>query len=108
MRKIYKRCGCVDSTGRRLGAQCPQLDQRGHGSWYFAMELPAGPDGRRQQLRRGGFRTRSAAEAARAYLLGADADCGRGLVTVGQWLDLWLQTRQTLSTSTNRIYAQHG
>jgi hypothetical protein len=107
MRKIYKRCGCVDSTGRRLGAQCPRLDQRGHGSWYFAMELPADPDGRRQQLRRGGFRTRAAAEAARAYLLGADTDCGRGLVTVGQWLDLWLPTRQTLSTSTRRIYAQH-
>jgi len=83
------------------------LRKRGHGSWYFAVDLPAGRDGRRHQLRRGGFRTRAAAEAAKAYLLGADADCDRGLVTLGQWLDLWLEMRQTLSYSTRRIYTQH-
>lgn len=44
---------------------------------------------------------------ARAYPAGADADCDRGLVTVGQWLELWLQTRQTLGFSTRRMYAQH-
>src|SRR5882724_8757595 len=94
--RVYKRCGCVDRAGgKRLGQRCPQLLKRGHGSWYFAIELPAARDGRRQQLRRGGFRSRAAAEQARAYLLGVDAEYGRGLVTVGQWMDLWLEMRQT-------------
>jgi hypothetical protein len=35
------------------------------------------------------------------------ADCDRGLVTLGQWVDLWLEMRQTLSFSTRRIYTQH-
>lgn len=107
--RIFKRCGCVNPIdGRPCGSRCPRLAERWHGSWYFAIELPTGRDGRRRQLRRGGYRTRAAAEAARAYLLGADADCGRGLVTVGRWLDLWLETRkQTLSYSGWRIYTQH-
>ena len=106
--RVYKRCGCTSpDTGRPRGVGCPQLRERGHGSWYFAIELPTGRDGRRHQLRRGGFRSRTAAEAAKAYLLGADAECDRGLVTLGQWLDLWLEMRQTLSYSTRRIYAQH-
>jgi integrase len=106
--RVYKRCGCVVAdTGRLRGAGCPRLRERGHGSWYFALDLPVGRDGRRHQLRRGGFRMRAAAEAAKGYLLGVDADCDRGLVTVGQWLDLWLEMRQTLSYSTRRIYTQH-
>ncbi|TCO45867.1 tyrosine-type recombinase/integrase [Actinocrispum wychmicini] len=28
-------------------------------------------------------------------------------MTVGQWLDLWLETRQALAASTRRLYAQH-
>jgi integrase len=106
--RVYKRCGCTaPDTGRLRGSGCPRLAERGHGSWYFAVDLPVGSDGRRHQLRRGGFRTRAAAEAAKAYLLGADAECDRGLVTLGQWLDLWLEMRQTLSYSTRRIYTQH-
>lgn len=106
--RVYKRCGCVaPKTGRLRGVNCPWLRERGHGSWYFAVDLPVGRDGRRHQLRRGGFRTRAAAEAAKAYLLGSDADCDRGLVTLGQWLDLWMEMRQTLSYSTRRIYTQH-
>lgn len=105
---VFKRCGCVNpETGRQWGSHCPLLGRRCHGTWYFEIELPAGRDGKRQQLRRGGYGTRRAAEAARAYLAGADADCDRGLVTVGQWLELWLQTRQTLGFSTRRMYAQH-
>lgn len=106
--RVFKRCGCVNrAEGRLWGSRCPRLRERGHGSWYVAVELPAGRDGRRRQLRRGGFRTRAAAEAARAYLVGADVRGGRGLITVGQWLDLWLEMRQTLiAASTRRIYAQ--
>ena len=34
------------------------------GSWYYTVDLPKGRDGKRRQQRRGGFRTRKAAEAA--------------------------------------------
>lgn len=101
--RAYKRCGCTaPDTGRLRGAGCPRLRERGHGSWYFAVDLPVGRDGRRHQLRRGGFRTRAAAEAAKAYLLGAEVDCDHGLVTLGQWLEM-----RQLGYSTRRIYTQH-
>jgi hypothetical protein len=74
---VYKRCGCVNRE-----------------------------DGRRHRLRRGGFATRAAAEQARAYWLGADVDPDLSLVTVGQWLDIWLETRQALRPATRTIYAQ--
>lgn len=60
----YKRCKCRDGTGRELGAGCPKL-RRGdgswnpvHGTWYGKAELPAAPDGKRVDLRQGGFATR--------------------------------------------------
>ncbi|MFC5109054.1 tyrosine-type recombinase/integrase [Kibdelosporangium philippinense] len=93
--------------GRRLLGRCPRLGERGHGSWYFSLELPVGRDGGRQRVRRGGFRTRAAAEQARDYLLGADVDPDLSMVTVGQWLDLWFETRQALAVSTRRLYTQH-
>jgi hypothetical protein len=38
----FKRCGCRDPrTGRQLGRRCPRLRERGHGSWYLAVELSA-------------------------------------------------------------------
>ena len=65
---VYKRCGCkTRKEVGELGASCPQLAERGHGSWYFSLELPCGRDGRRHRVRRGGFRSRAAAEQARAY-----------------------------------------
>lgn len=103
---VYKRCGCRDIlTGLSLGVGCPRLGEHGHGSWYFSLELPVARSGR-ARVRRGGFRSRAAAEQARNYLLGVDTDPDRCAVTVGQWLELWLQTR-TLGFSTHRIYAQH-
>lgn len=61
----------------------------------------------RRQLKRGGYRTRASALAARARLLVADVSDPCGLVTVGQWLDVWLASRQDLTPSTRRIYTQH-
>ena len=41
---VFARCGCADPTsGARLGRRCPLLGQPGHGSWYFAAELPPWP-----------------------------------------------------------------
>jgi hypothetical protein len=70
---IYKRCRCRDEqTGRELGAKCPKLKRADgqwnarHGTWYFRLELPTGPGGkRRTPLRQGGFSKREDAEAAR-------------------------------------------
>lgn len=81
---VYKRCGCVDPVnGRKLGRRCPRLSTRGHGCWYFNVELPPGRDGGRRRLRRGGFRSRAAADAARGYWLGEDVDPDLSMVTVG-------------------------
>ena len=89
---VYSWCGCREpGSGRRLGAQCPQRGRAGHGSWYLSLELPAGPDGRRRRIRRGGFPTRTVAEQALARLrMPAPGRVGRLPLTVGQWLDRWL------------------
>ena len=59
----YKRCGCTDSAGKPLGADCPKLGGRSHGTWYFYAELTTGPGGRRRQ-RQGGFASQRDAQAA--------------------------------------------
>jgi len=38
--------------------------------------------------------------------LGSDVDPDLSLVTVGQWLDVWLETRHGLRPATRRIYTQ--
>ena len=103
---VYSWCGCRDpATGNRLGSRCPWRGQRGHGSWYLSLELPAGPDGRHRRIRRGGFPTRKAAEKALARLrIPADPEA---LVTTGQWLDRWLEERTGPRSSTIRGYASH-
>lgn len=106
--RVYKRCGCRDPVdGRRWATTCPHLREQGHGTWYFSLELPPSRDGGRQRIRRGSFRTQHAAEQARDYLLGVDVDPDPSVVTVGQWLDLWLQTRTNLAFSTRRMYTQN-
>jgi integrase len=107
---VFKRCGCRDRrTGRQLGGRCPRLDGRGHGSWYLAAELPAGPDGRRRRVRLGGYPTRAAAEAMlarlRAPIGGPRGGAASG--TTGQWLASWLAARQSLRPSARRGYQQH-
>ncbi len=52
---VFRRCGCRDqATGRLLGARCPRLNSRRHGTWYFSVELPS-VAGDRRRVRRGGF-----------------------------------------------------
>lgn len=67
--RTFKRCGCRDTDGTRLGKDCPKL-RRGnswnpnHGSWHYQLELPPKNDGtRRSPLRRGGFDSQTDAQA---------------------------------------------
>jgi hypothetical protein len=64
----FKQCGCRREDGKRLGQRCARLRRRNgtwnpaHGSWYYQLELPPYPGGkRRNPLRRGGFDTQDAA-----------------------------------------------
>jgi integrase len=47
----------------RSASATPQKDPA-TGTWWFIADLPVGPDGRRRQAKRRGFRTRAAAQAA--------------------------------------------
>ncbi len=68
---VFKRCGCADPVTRKpLGNACPKLRRRDgkgwrpdHGTWYYAVDLPPGPDGARNHRRRGGFTTSTETEA---------------------------------------------
>lgn len=105
--RVYSWCGCRDLVaGRRLGSSCPRRGQRGHGSWYVSLELPAGLDGSRRRIRRGGFPTRCAArEALGRLLVPAPGDPAGRLMTAGQWLACWLDSHSTARASTVRSYA---
>jgi len=96
-------------TGRQLGGQCPRLAAGGrHGSWYVRLELPAGLDGRRRRIRRGGFPSRRAAVAVLARLQAPrPGDAGGRVLTVGDWLAHWLISRTSPAASTIRGYAAH-
>jgi len=112
--KIAKRCSCppvYDGDGRRV--PCPRLREARHGSWGFVLDLGAGPDGKRRQVRRGGFATKTAAEVALTQLKstrdeGTFTD-SRGL-TVGNYLTSWLARKVSageLRPTTARSYRQH-
>jgi len=103
---VYRRCGCRDkTTGRLLGARCPGLRSREHGSWYFSADLPSAA-GDRHRARRGGFATQDAASAALEALASPAAGPEPGLST-GEWLGRWLESRVSLCASTSRGYAAH-
>jgi hypothetical protein len=98
---VYKRCGCVDpTTGKRRGCYCPYLAREGHGSWYFRCRTRE-QFGRPQLIRRGGYRTKTEADRARARLLMASApERMAAQWTVAKWLRHWLslygaKTRRT-------------
>jgi len=103
---VYRRCGCRDkATGRLLGARCPGLRSREHGSWYFSADLPSAA-GDRHRARRGGFPTQDAAAAALEALASPPAGPEPGLST-REWLSRWLASRVSLRASTSRGYAAH-
>src|SRR5262245_19804417 len=54
---ISRRCRCRDAAGKDLGASCPKLGRRGHGSWHVRQELPAAARSKRRRFRRDGYAT---------------------------------------------------
>jgi len=110
---VYKRCKCRDADGKDTGASCPKLKRADgswnpkHGTWYFALELPPGPSGkRRPRMRRGGFATRDEASAAReaartTIRKGADPSVRQ---KTGEYLTEWLKRRPDIKASTRHGY----
>jgi Site-specific recombinase XerD len=93
--RVYRRCACRDANGRQLGARCPQLINRRHGRWAFAVDLPT-LDHQRKTLRRCGFLTQAHARTALNRVLaceraGIHADDRQ---TVAEYLDAWLEIKQ--------------
>jgi hypothetical protein len=108
---IYRRCGCRGgAAGAPRAAACPLLaDDPGHGSWYYAIDLPRRADGRvRRRVRRGGFATEEAALAALVELRRPDARAdAAATISTGAWLRAWLASRDTLAPLTQHGYSEH-
>jgi integrase len=93
--RVYRRCACRDTAGKQLGARCPELTNRRHGRWAFAVDLPT-IDGQRKTLRRCGFPTQNQARTALHRVLaceqaGIHVD---GRQTVAEYLEAWLEVKQ--------------
>lgn len=94
--RVYRRCGCTDGNGKQLGLWCVRLlEEAGHGSWTYCVDL-APEEGERRTRRRGGFATR--AEAAREMKAVLDGEL-RGVyedrrTTVASFLRQWLATKK--------------
>lgn len=81
------------------------------GTWGFYVELPPLADGKRRQVKRGGFRTKGAASEALERVISLE---GRGVDTIGgaqmtvsAWLTEWLDGKAALRPTTARIYRGH-
>jgi integrase len=105
---VYKRCTCAvqrNARGDRLACK------KDHGSWYFVADVP-GVGGKRRQVKKGGFATKTAAEQALAAVVD---EANRGNVAhdegqkVGDYLDAWLAAKVVdgLRPSTAVSYRHH-
>ncbi|MFB1044126.1 tyrosine-type recombinase/integrase [Streptomyces chrestomyceticus] len=123
--KTYKRCACkgpqVDKEGKPvlnedgtpkigyLEKRCPKLKRRDHGSWYYSIELPPGPGGKRRTPKKGGFRTQKEAAAAcqEVWELAQDGVEVNSKETVEEYLRRWFAKRVDLKRSTRKGYEDH-
>jgi integrase len=107
--RVYRRCACCDTTGKQLGARCPELANRRHGRWAFAVDLPT-INGHRKTMRRCGFTTQRQAHAALRRVLtckqaGIHVDDQQ---TVADYLNQWLEYKQTrLKATTMARYTDY-
>ena len=104
-----KRCTCpplYDANGRRKACS------KRHGSWYYVLDLePDASHPKRRQLKKGGFPTQAAAQAA-LVALQVEISTGVGTVdrriTVAAYLHDWLEQRTAdLRPTTIREYRRH-
>jgi integrase len=104
---VGKRCGCRDAASRkRLEQRCPQLAERGHGSWYFDASA-ADHLGRIRRVRRGGFPSQATARQARDLWVRQTSEaCTARSWTVAAWLAYWLSTRTGIRPTTRAQYTR--
>jgi integrase len=104
--RIFKRCGCVDATGRQWGQHCPRLGQRGHGSWYFTCSV-TNLLGHSERVRHGGYPSQDAARHARDDLLAASREeqAARSW-TLARWLRHWLDCHLGIRPTTRLHYTR--
>ncbi|MGC1211981.1 MAG: site-specific integrase [Micromonospora sp.] len=91
-RPYYYRREKVAGVFQRCNRDCPPDKCTDH-RWAFHIELPAGPDGRRRQISRGGFATGRDAMKAREKVSADEQDgkLGHGpAATFADWADEWL------------------
>ena len=108
--RVRQRCGCKDpQTGRQAGAFCPRLADPAHGSWSFDVTvLGAFGVGPPVRVRRGGYPTRQAAQAALDEVVGRALGDGAGAAwTVQRWLAHWLNTNPRIRPATRASYEAH-
>lgn len=124
--RTYKRCSCkgplVDKDGQPvldgdgnqkigyLEKACPKLTKRDHGSWYYSIELPPGPNGKRlPRAKKGGFRTKTdaAAEAEKVWKLAKGGVDVLSEETVADYLRRWFAKRVDLKKSTRKGYEDY-
>lgn len=103
-------CTCRGEDGKQLGARCPELAANGkHGQWQFLVDLPR-VAGRRKEMRRRGFATKKAAEAALKDVVDR---YGAGVKvndreTTGDFLIGWLAAkRATIKPTTGVMYGEY-
>ncbi len=102
----FKRCACKDEDGRQLGKACPKLRGTRHGSWYYAARVP----GQQHPVKKGGFPTQAAAEAALRALQGkvaAGQDLAAAQQTTGAYLEQWLEGKSGLKADTRDVCGRH-
>jgi integrase len=110
--QVFKRCGCRNpATGKQYGKHCPKLGRRGHGSYWYRYDAPAGPDSRRRRPAVGPFRTKEDAEADLTGTLSRvrrapAVDVDRSL-TFGAYLDDWLVSKRGLKASIRAAAVEH-
>jgi len=104
-----RTCGV---RGKQFGKRCPKLKGRKpHGKWSWRIEVPGElvPLVGRTQLRGSGFDTKDAAEQDAEDQL-AKVRAGQkhvGTLTVGEYLDQWLESKRRLRPTARRSYESH-
>lgn len=109
--KTEKRCGCRGDDGKQLGARCPKLARKNHGKWSYRLRVPKElvPLVGQAFIRDSGFLTAKAAEDAGNERIAAVRAGQRsaGALTVGTYLDQWLDGKRKLRPTTLRSYESH-